>query len=112
MPVIKQNDIVDVVYDTICGYKPEEAFEILKKFRAGAYMPIDWADEKVDKYYSETVKLGWEELKHLWEGYGSEGYAIWQRCKELKKLPEFTRQKMVEETGSDEFVLWNEVKER
>lgn len=91
MALINKDEVLDILYKDLpvdvdnndpilCELiKIANTIEKLSEVKA---IPIDWADEKVDKYFSETVKCGWEELKHLWEGYGPEGYAIWQRVKE------------------------------
>lgn len=42
MPIIKQNDVIDVIYETICGYEPEQAFKILELYRAKRLISIEW----------------------------------------------------------------------
>lgn len=45
MKAIKQNDVIDVIYDSIYGYSLEEAFKILEDHRKGVYIPIEWIEE-------------------------------------------------------------------
>ncbi len=44
MPIIKHNDIIDVIYDKICGYEPEEAYKILELYHCKRLIPIEWVD--------------------------------------------------------------------
>lgn len=61
MPIIKQNDIIDVIYDTICGYEPEKAYEILELYQAKRLIPIEWIKEHYGwlTMAGEIIK-GWE----------------------------------------------------
>lgn len=49
MKAIKQNDVIDVIYDSIYGYSLEEAFKILEDHRKGAYIPIEWIEKQMAK---------------------------------------------------------------
>ena len=49
MPIIKQNDIIDVIYETICGYEPEEAYKILELYHCKRLIPIEWLINKCNK---------------------------------------------------------------
>lgn len=50
MPIIKQNDdYIDVIYDTICGFKLDEAMDILEKYRYKQLIPIEW----IKRYIAE-----------------------------------------------------------
>lgn len=51
---ILNNDIIDVIYDKICGYPLEEAYKILDNHRNGAYIPIEW----IDGYIKRKIKVG------------------------------------------------------
>ena len=55
MPMIKQNDVIDVIYDSIYGYSLEEAFEILEGHRKGAYIPIEWIEKFMNKFRCDMV---------------------------------------------------------
>lgn len=50
---ILNNDIIDVIYDKICGYPLEEAYKILDNHRNGAYIPIEW----IKKYAKKGGKI-------------------------------------------------------
>lgn len=72
MKAIKQNDVIDVIYDSIYGYSLEEAFKILEDHRKGVYIPIEWIDGYIKRrandvniyaeilFISDMVKK-WEE---------------------------------------------------
>lgn len=55
---ILQNDVIDVIYDTICGYPLNEAYEILENHRAGKYIPVEWLKNKskdlADAYWNNV----------------------------------------------------------
>lgn len=55
MPIIKQNDIIDVIYETICGYEPEKAYEILELYRTKRLIPIDWIKDYVGPGISDDI---------------------------------------------------------
>lgn len=65
MPIIKQNDIIDVIYDTICGYEPEEAYKILELYQAKQLIPIEWIKE----HYGWLTMAG--EIIKDWEKHES-----------------------------------------
>ena len=46
---ILNNDVLDVIYDSICGYPLEDAYRILTKHRAGQYIPISFIKECITK---------------------------------------------------------------
>ena len=57
MPIIVENEdnIIDVIYDRVCGYKLSEAVQILEKYRTKQLIPIEW----IWKWYDEeTHRLG------------------------------------------------------
>lgn len=64
MPMIKQNDIIDVIYDSIYGYSLEEAFKILEDHRKGAYIPIEWIEKWFSQFYGEQG-LEWNKCKRF-----------------------------------------------
>lgn len=39
---IIQNDIIDVIYDTVCGYPIDEAIKIVEDYQQGKLIPIEW----------------------------------------------------------------------
>ena len=43
---ILQNDVIDVIYDSICGYPLDKAYEILENHSAGKYIPKEWLERK------------------------------------------------------------------
>ena len=94
MPIMKQNDdlLIDVIYDTVCGYKPEEAFKILEMVRARGYIPIEFIQDEIKrfeeigdnaipklqpKYYDRAKYL--RELLSSWETFGRQ----WERKKDV-----------------------------
>ena len=67
MPIMKQNDIIDVIYDTICGYKPEEAYQILEKVRAGQYISVEWIKNKKVDFQNENKPFNY--LRGMQDGF-------------------------------------------
>ncbi len=45
---ILNNDVIDVIYDSVCGYPLEEAYKILEDHRKGLYIPVDFIKEQIE----------------------------------------------------------------
>lgn len=100
MPMIKQNDVIDVIYDSIYGYSLEEAFKILEDHRKGTYIPVEWLLEKSRKLpftsekgmYIDEILEEWEEeqaslfeKKIIEECISAERFADWEKENESRK---------------------------
>lgn len=45
---ILNNDVLDIIYDSICGYPLEEAYKILEDHRRGMYISVEWIEKYID----------------------------------------------------------------
>lgn len=94
MKAIKQNDVIDVIYDSIYGYSLEEAFKILEDHRKGAYIPIEW-------------------IKQYWDIHRVGNMTIWNMLnawdEEQARL--FEKQITEECTSAERFVSWEKENE-
>lgn len=77
MPIIKQNDYVDVIYDTICGFTLEEVIEILEKYRDKRLIPIDWIENWSKQFYKYINGTKY----YMGDGYDS----VWDVIDEWRK---------------------------
>lgn len=67
MPIIKQNDIIDVIYDKICGYEPEEAYKILELYQAKRLIPVEWIEKKLNCCDNINAEIFVKSLIRDWE---------------------------------------------
>lgn len=67
---ILNNDVLDVIYDNICGYPLEEAYKILDEHRVGKYIPVDWLLSLRVKYLEADCPMSAcvvNEIHNLWK---------------------------------------------
>lgn len=67
---ILNNDVIDVIYDTFCGYPLEKAYKILEEYRTGKYIPDEWLLSLRAKYIEANCPMSAcvvNEIHNLWQ---------------------------------------------
>ncbi len=70
------NDVLDIIYDAICGYPLEEAYKILEDHRKGLYIPVEFIQEQIIKTSDITNS---DELDILYAGNLGYLLKVWRK---------------------------------
>ena len=64
---ILNNDVLDIIYDSICGYPLEDAYKILEDHRRGMYISVDWIEKWMRKSENTYNREQVYEMLSDWE---------------------------------------------